>query len=678
MNNVPKLNLSSGGGGNFEGDVPEAVIKRRYDNLAKVAQQNQESKDQNPVPDIQFSGAQTERKGRPGRKFTELNIPNHQVPFSARDPSSLHTDYEVHPNLAPGRPRLSSITTDTAPKNPIVPSVPPSANQKKKLLQPMELGPQVKLNSTQLMQEPISKSGMPTSWLDQPAPSKPPNNVLGNLWEDKSAQPKDSYRRQKGPGLNKPPPVAPLPIPAGHYYVAKQSKYTQDKSEMNDYAKASPRYEAAEDKGVMNKDASQQFKGRESKLYDRSSRMSKAEPLAETPEENNANGISPAMAIQHKSSQLTDAEMSEILDFPSIYYIGDKDVKVKTDVNKPNKGYDDERGDYKMTAGDHLSFRFEVLENLGKGSFGAVFKCKDHKLGSITAVKIIRNKKRFQQQARIEVKILNKLHCEGGARANCIQIYDTFDFRGHTCLIFPLYGLNLYEYLKVKGFRGCSLPFVRQVAIQLLDCLSYLAKHNIIHCDLKPENILLKNEQKAQIVIIDFGSSCYVKETIYTYIQSRFYRSPEVILGLEYSLGIDVWSFACIIPELYTAYPLFPGENENDQMACISELIGQPPMHLVNRSTRRKQLFHDSGELRIQPSPRGKIRTPNSRSFDDIRGNRAGDQMFTSFLQRCIRWDPEDRPSADQLMSHPWIDGGSTLPAAAPNERGKSSRIFNR
>jgi dual specificity tyrosine-phosphorylation-regulated kinase 2/3/4 len=105
-----------------------------------------------------------------------------------------------------------------------------------------------------------------------------------------------------------------------------------------------------------------------------------------------------------------------------------------------------------------------------------------------------------------------------------------------------------------------------------------------VHCDLKPENILLRNKNKSGIKVIDFGSSCFENEKIYTYIQSRFYRAPEIILGLSYSMAIDMWSLGCIICELYTGYPIFPGENEAEQIACMMEVKGPPPADMIEVS----------------------------------------------------------------------------------------------
>lgn len=118
----------------------------------------------------------------------------------------------------------------------------------------------------------------------------------------------------------------------------------------------------------------------------------------------------------------------------------------------------------------------------------------------------------------------------------------------------------------------------------MLQCLELLHRNHLIHCDLKPENILLKTPNRSSIKVIDFGSSCFDDQRIYTYIQSRFYRAPEgiqnfvvnfinpylllflVIMGSKYGMPIDMWSLGCILAELLTGYPLLPGEDENDQV----------------------------------------------------------------------------------------------------------------
>merc|ERR1712010_320141 len=114
-----------------------------------------------------------------------------------------------------------------------------------------------------------------------------------------------------------------------------------------------------------------------------------------------------------------------------------------------------------------------------------------------------------------------------------------FYFRNHLCITFELMSINLYELIKNNNFQGLSLGLIRRFAVQMLTSLRALRKLRIIHCDLKPENILLRQPNKSGIKIIDFGSS-------------RFDRSPEVILGLPYDTAIAMWSFGCILAELYT------------------------------------------------------------------------------------------------------------------------------
>lgn len=152
---------------------------------------------------------------------------------------------------------------------------------------------------------------------------------------------------------------------------------------------------------------------------------------------------------------------------------------------------------------------------------------------------------------------------------NIIQIKDHCIFREHLIISFELFSINLYEWIKNNNFEGVSLSLIRRFAIQILQSLKFLQEEDLIHCDLKPENILLKSPDKSGIKIIDFGSSCFSHQRMYSYIQSRFYRAPEIIIGIPYTTAIDMWSFGCILIELYTGVPIFPGESEQEQLALI-------------------------------------------------------------------------------------------------------------
>ena len=151
-----------------------------------------------------------------------------------------------------------------------------------------------------------------------------------------------------------------------------------------------------------------------------------------------------------------------------------------------------------------------------------------------------------------------------------------------------------------------------------------------MHCDLKPENILLAKPNKSKVKLIDFGSSCFEDERYYTYIQSRFYRAPEIMLGIAYTTAIDMWSLGCIIFECLVGIPLYAGENERDQMLAIMEVIGLPPRSLIAQATRRKVFFDDDYNPIIKPNSRGKIRKPGTKPLDAIL--KIADPDLVSFL----------------------------------------------
>jgi len=236
-----------------------------------------------------------------------------------------------------------------------------------------------------------------------------------------------------------------------------------------------------------------------------------------------------------------------------------------------------------------------------------------------------------------------------------VNFMQSFYFRGHLCISTELLSMNLYEFIKAHEFRGFSLKIIRRFARQMLGSLCLLQSRKVIHCDLKPENILLAHPLHTEIKTIDFGSSCFEKEKVYTYIQSRFYRSPEVILGMDYGMPIDMWSLGCILAELLTGYPLFPGENEQEQLACIMEVFGPPEKHLVEASTRKKLFFDSVGKPRVTVSPKGKRRRTSSKTLQQA--VRCDDEAFLDFLQRCLRWDPERRLKPDEAIAHEFITG---------------------
>uniref|UniRef100_A0A3P9M5Z0 dual-specificity kinase n=1 Tax=Oryzias latipes TaxID=8090 RepID=A0A3P9M5Z0_ORYLA len=369
--------------------------------------------------------------------------------------------------------------------------------------------------------------------------------------------------------------------------------------------------------------------------------------------------MSPSEALNNFQERLTEFEQEEINAYAEVWFLGLGSQKIEGSQGAPhNSGYDDEHGSYIRVLHDHIAYRFEVLEVIGKGSFGQVLKCLDHKTNELVAIKMIRNKKRFHHQALVELKILEVIKKKDKDNLhNVIHMKEYFYFRNHLCISFELLGVNLFELIKKNNFQGFSLALIRRFAHALLRCLQMLHKEKIIHCDLKPENILLSQRGPGNIKVVDFGSSCYEQQRVYTYIQSRFYRSPEVILGHPYSMAIDMWSLGCILAELHTGYPLFPGESEVEQIACIMEVLGMPPNDFVQSASRRKLFFDSKGNPRNITNSKGKKRRPNSKELSAAL--KTTDPLFLEFIKGCLTWDPTKRMTPDEGLQHQWILEGN-------------------
>ncbi|XP_026330872.1 serine/threonine-protein kinase minibrain isoform X2 [Hyposmocoma kahamanoa] len=361
-------------------------------------------------------------------------------------------------------------------------------------------------------------------------------------------------------------------------------------------------------------------------------------------------------------------------------YLGE-DGSHKKERKLYNDGYDDDNHDYIIKQGEKFLDRYEISSPIGKGSFGQVVKAYDHEEQCQVAIKIIKNKKPFLNQAQIEVKLLEMMNrADAENKYYIVKLKRHFMWRNHLCLVFELLSYNLYDLLRNTNFRGVSLNLTRKFAQQLCTALLFLSQPelNIIHCDLKPENILLCNPKRSAIKIVDFGSSCQLGQRIYQYIQSRFYRSPEVLLGIPYDLAIDMWSLGCILVEMHTGEPLFSGANEVDQMNKIVEVLGMPPDNLLDQAHKTRKFFDklpaSEGGGYVLKKVTGKdgsyrkYRPPGTRRLHEILGVEGGGPAarrrgepghsvsdylkFKDLILRMLEYDPKQRVTPYYALQH--------------------------
>ena len=346
----------------------------------------------------------------------------------------------------------------------------------------------------------------------------------------------------------------------------------------------------------------------------------------------------PEQVLTYFSFSLTSYEKLEIKSFESIFYLGLGIIKLAPEPKLPNNGYDDERNDLILVKSDHIAYRYEIIQIIGRGSYGQVIKSYDHKDKKFVAIKIIRNLNCITTQAQIEVSILKQLRSE--KHPNLIHLIDNLIFRNHIIEIFDLLDVNLYQIIRMKK-SGLSLNQVRKIGKQILSGMQCYEALGIIHCDLKPENIMISFDTNI-LKIIDFGSGCFCNKKLYTYIQSRFYRAPEVILELGYNFMIDVWSFACVLAELATGVGLFRGKNERSLFLSIVEVLGLPPSVMLERSDKCDVIIKEIQEKAVKVEP-------GSRALEVILPQ---DPDFIDFIKACLCWNPYERLTVDKALGH--------------------------
>ncbi|PWA95172.1 hypothetical protein CTI12_AA046940 [Artemisia annua] len=336
--------------------------------------------------------------------------------------------------------------------------------------------------------------------------------------------------------------------------------------------------------------------------------------------------------------------------------------------------WDDAEGYYSYRFGEVLDGRYEVIAAHGKGVFSTVVRAKDLKAGSgdpeEVAIKIIRNNDKMYKAGLEELVILKKLvGADPEDRRHCVRFLSSFKYRNHLCLVFESLHMNLREVLKKFGRNiGLKLTGVRAYAKQLFIALKHLRNCGVLHTDIKPDNMLV-NEAKNVLKLCDFGNAMFAgKNEITPYLVSRFYRAPEIILGLTYDHPVDMWSVGCCLFELYTGKVLFPGATNNDMLRLQMELKGPFPKKMLRKGAFTELHFdQDLNFVSIEEDPVTKKtvkRLVNTKAKDigSIVMSSPGDDPkmvanFKDLLEKMFLLDPDKRITVQQALGHPFITG---------------------
>jgi len=342
--------------------------------------------------------------------------------------------------------------------------------------------------------------------------------------------------------------------------------------------------------------------------------------------------INPYFILNNFREELSPLEREEILNYDKIHYISS--LRCKQGWATTNEDCNDSEGFYNIIPGDHISYRYEILEILGKGTYSYVVKVFDHLENRPKAIKIMRTE--VEEVAASEERILEFMAERGCEEYNIIQIKDKFLFRGHPCFVFDLKLISLYDFIEKYGVL--KMDQIKRFSIQILLGLKFMRDHGVIHCDLKAENILLEDDEfGGRAWIADFGLACFVNDKLHPEVQSLWCRSPEVLLQMPYDTQIDMWSFGCIVSLMFFGKYPFRGMTAKEQIKAISEILGIIRLENQDGAPKICNYGHKSTLLALSEA----LHTQ--------------DEKFLRFLDGCFEYDPNARLTPEKALAHPWF-----------------------
>lgn len=289
--------------------------------------------------------------------------------------------------------------------------------------------------------------------------------------------------------------------------------------------------------------------------------------------------------------------------------------------------------------------RYDIIRKIGKGAYGIVFQARDKQTDQVVALKKVfgafQNVTDAQRTYR-EITLLRQLRSHPFI-VGLVAVHRA-ENDGDLYLAFECMETDVHAVIRANILLDIHH---RYIFWQLLCALKYIHSAGIIHRDLKPSNMLINSD--ASIKVCDFGLSRAYNETesnvqLTDYIATRWYRAPEILFGSNnYGFGIDMWAAGCILAELVSGRPLFPGASTMDQLERIISITGEPTQSDIE--SMNSQLTETMLKNRANPRPKVRLEQKLSQASPDA----------IDLIKKLIAFNPIDRPSAEECLCHPYV-----------------------
>ena len=241
-------------------------------------------------------------------------------------------------------------------------------------------------------------------------------------------------------------------------------------------------------------------------------------------------------------------------------------IDLKVLFNPHTSGLEDDETE-RYSEGSVVGGRYRVVDKIGSGNFSDVFQCWDLRGRRMVSLKVMNHERDCFETGISEVRMLQlAAQLDPGREQPLLRHLEHFYHCERLVIVTELLDQTvsaLYRHLETATESGVRLAFfdqptLRALSTQMLHALASLHRHDVRHCDVKPENICLaKGATRRRFKLIDFGSAVLKHDYHNSYVQSRWYRAPEVMLGVAWDGGIDLWSLGCVLAEIVLGYPIF-------------------------------------------------------------------------------------------------------------------------